>query len=126
MSGMPLIFGPGAMNSAGAKYANTQTQANTNECEEGTNCALNSPQTQGDGSASSPINLQITETNGLLSGTPNTPPDIIIIESLAYDSTHGAWITCNGNLFPLLGFPAELICRMGVDRSLPPPPFYVE
>jgi hypothetical protein len=120
-SGIPLISA-GSMNYASAKYAtNTQTQANSNDCDTGTNCAISSPQTQGDGSASSPINLQITETNGLLNGAPNTPPDIIIIESLACDSPHGAWVTCNGNLFPLLGFPSELICRMGVDRSIPPP-----
>jgi hypothetical protein len=64
------------MNFASARYANTnantQTQANANECEEGTNCAINSPQTQGDGSASSPTNLQISEANEEASTIP--PP----------------------------------------------------
>ena len=55
LSGVPLIPSPGATNYASARYAtNTQTQSNTNECETGTNCAISSPQTQGDGSASSP------------------------------------------------------------------------
>jgi hypothetical protein len=62
LSGIPLMSG-GATNYANAKYANTQTQANANECDEGTTCAINSPQTQGDGSVSSPTNLQISETN---------------------------------------------------------------
>ena len=53
LSGIPLMSG-GATNYANAKYANTQTQANANECDEGTTCAINSPQTQGDGSVSSP------------------------------------------------------------------------
>jgi hypothetical protein len=60
LSGIPLISG-GAMNFADARYANTQTHANTNDCDTGTNCAINSPQTQGDGSASSPTNLQISK-----------------------------------------------------------------
>jgi hypothetical protein len=49
MSGLPLMSG-GVINNAYARYAtNTQTQPNANECEIGTNCAINSPQTQGDG-----------------------------------------------------------------------------
>jgi len=62
LSGIPLISGS-ATNYASAKYANTQTQANVNECENGTNCAINSPQSQGDGTASSPTNLQISKFN---------------------------------------------------------------
>jgi hypothetical protein len=63
VSGIPLISG-GAMNYANAKYAtNSQSQANANECEVGTNCAINSPQTQGDGTANSPTNLQISRFN---------------------------------------------------------------
>lgn len=74
-SGIPLIL-DGATNYASARYApNTQTQANANDCDNGTNCAINSPQTQGDGSASSPTNLQITETNGLFSGISNPPSE---------------------------------------------------
>lgn len=85
LSGMPLISSPGAMNYASARDAtNTQTQANANDCDTGTNCAINSPQTQGGGSASSPTNLQISgfnEEQGL--DTPTLPPapiqfDIII------------------------------------------------
>ena len=65
LSGLPLIASPGAgMNYANAKYPlNTQTQANANDCNTGTNCAINSPQTQGDGTANSPTNLQISEFN---------------------------------------------------------------
>ena len=63
LSGIPLISSPGAINYASARYANTQTQANANECDTGTNCAINSPQTQGDGTANSPTNLQISKFN---------------------------------------------------------------
>lgn len=49
------------MNYVDARYAtNTQNQANNNECDIGTNCAITS-QTQGDGSA--PTNLQISKFN---------------------------------------------------------------
>lgn len=58
LSGIPLISDD-AMNFADARYTNTQTQANANDCNTGTNCAINSPQTQGDGSSRAPTNLQI-------------------------------------------------------------------
>lgn len=66
MSGIPLFSGPSIINNASARYSptNTQTEANTNECTTGTNCAVNSPQTQGDGSAWSPTNLQISGFDG--------------------------------------------------------------
>lgn len=67
LSGIPLISSS-AMNYANARYANTQTQANAYECEGGTNCAVNSPQTQGDGVASTPLSLQIS--NSGLQGPP--------------------------------------------------------
>lgn len=73
LSGMPLMSG-GAVNSVYAKYAtNTQSQANTNNCNNGTNCAINSPQTQGDGSASSPTNLQISKFNQRQQGGVGQP-----------------------------------------------------
>ena len=62
LSGIPLISDD-AMNFADARYTNTQTRANANDCNTGTNCAINSPQTQGDGSSSSPTNLQISRFN---------------------------------------------------------------
>jgi hypothetical protein len=62
LSGIPLISDD-AINFADARYTNTQTQANANECNTGTNCAINSPQTHGDGSLSSPTNLQISRFN---------------------------------------------------------------
>ena len=62
LSGIPLKSDD-AMNFADARYTNTQTQANANDCNTGTNCAINSPQTQGDGSSSSPTNLQISRFN---------------------------------------------------------------
>lgn len=62
LSGIPLISDD-AMNFADARYTNTQTQANANDCNTGTNCAINSPQTHGDGSSSSPTNLQISRFN---------------------------------------------------------------
>jgi hypothetical protein len=72
LSSIPLISN-NVTNYASAKYAtNTQTQANANECDNGSNCAINSPQTQGDGSASSPTNLQISKFNEEASTTP--PP----------------------------------------------------
>jgi hypothetical protein len=52
------------MNYASARHAtNTQTQPNANECEIGTNCAITSPQNQGDGTANSPANTQISNFN---------------------------------------------------------------
>jgi hypothetical protein len=62
LSGIPLISDD-AMNFADARYTNTQTQANANDCNTGTNCAINSPQTHGHGSSSSPTNLQISRFN---------------------------------------------------------------
>jgi hypothetical protein len=64
------------MNYVNAKYApaNTQSQGNANDCDTGTNCAINSPQTQGDGSASSPTNLQISKFNEEQGEPPSTPP----------------------------------------------------
>jgi hypothetical protein len=78
--GIPLLSGGNITNHAIAKYANTQTQANANECNTGTNCGINSPQTQGDGSASSPTNLQISKFNEEQEeqgGVGATPPNSI-------------------------------------------------
>jgi hypothetical protein len=52
-------------NTVYAKYANTQTQSLVNDCQVGNsggapNCAINSPQIQSDGAASTPINFQIS------------------------------------------------------------------
>jgi hypothetical protein len=59
MSGVPFMTGGGS--NAFARYVhNTQTQANTNNCSNGTNCAITSPQTQGDGTANSPVSTQIS------------------------------------------------------------------
>ncbi len=49
-----------------AKYENTQTQSLLNDCQAGnagsaSNCAITSPQTQADGVASTPTNLQISD-----------------------------------------------------------------
>jgi hypothetical protein len=48
-----------------AKYTNikTQSQVNTNSCDNGANCGITSPQTQGDGSAIASTNLQISKFN---------------------------------------------------------------
>jgi hypothetical protein len=80
LSGIPLISGSGTVKFASARYANTQTQVNANECNTGTNCAINNPQTQGDGSASSPINSQISRFNEEQEEGPTTPdsPAILI------------------------------------------------
>ena len=52
------------MNYVSAKYTtNTQTQANVNDCNTGTNCGITSPQIQGNGTANSPTNLQISKFN---------------------------------------------------------------
>ena len=63
-----MFFSGSVINNAYAKYAtgtdsNTQTQANSNECPTGTNYGITSPQTQGDGTANSPTNLQISKFN---------------------------------------------------------------
>src|SRR5688572_9640498 len=78
LSGIPLISG-GATNYASARYANTQSQANANECNTGTNCAINSPQTQGDGSASSPTNLQISGLRDEQRQEPQVPPIVTVV-----------------------------------------------
>lgn len=75
MSGMPMLSSGSITNYANAKYApNTQTQANNNDCTTGANCGIISPQTQGDGTAISPTNLQISKFNeqqdGIGDGTP--------------------------------------------------------
>jgi hypothetical protein len=59
LSGMPLISG-GAMNPVYAKYASTKTQSqtNTNNCNNGSNCAITSPQTQGNGNLINPFGIQ--------------------------------------------------------------------
>ena len=74
LSGLPLFSGPVVINNASSRYApaNTQTQASTNDCDTSTNCAINSPQTRGDGSDSSPTNLQITGVGE--QGAPASPP----------------------------------------------------
>jgi hypothetical protein len=63
LSAVPLVFG-GVTNYANAKYAtNTQTQANSNECDTGSNCANPSSQNIGDGTANSPVNTQMSDFN---------------------------------------------------------------
>jgi hypothetical protein len=123
ISGLPLLVG-GAMNFASARYANTQTQANANECETGTNCAMNSPQTQGDGIASTPMSLQISKTDGLFNGISNTPfsEERFTIVGLVcgISPPGGAWITCrDGNAGGI--HIQELICRTGGDHPVPGP-----
>ena len=55
LSGIQLITSPGVMNYVSAKYTtNTQTQANVNDCNTGTDCGITSPQIQGNGPANSP------------------------------------------------------------------------
>ena len=64
ISGMPVLSSGSLTGTTQAKYAaDTQTQANSNKCDTGTNCAITSPQTQGDGTANSPTNLQISKFN---------------------------------------------------------------
>ena len=77
-SGIPLFSGSSVINNVSARYApqaNTQTQANANECDTGSNCGITSPQTQGDGTANSPINLQISKFNGEEEQIGVTPPN---------------------------------------------------
>jgi hypothetical protein len=76
MLGVPFMTGGGS--NAYARYVrNTQTQANTNNCSNGTNCAITSPQTQGDGSASSPTNVQISKFNEIaLIDAPTLDPTL--------------------------------------------------
>jgi Collagen triple helix repeat (20 copies) len=70
LSGLPLISSPGSINyvNAADRYANTQTQSGANQCSDDIDCAINGPQSQGDGGANSPINLQIS--NSGLQGSP--------------------------------------------------------
>jgi hypothetical protein len=83
LSGIPLIS-TGSTNYASARYApaNTQTQSNANDCDTGTNCGITSPQTQGDGTANSPVNTQISEFHeeqegGVGEEPPTSPPQTV-------------------------------------------------
>jgi hypothetical protein len=71
--GIPIMSGS-SMNSVSAKYStNTQTQANSNECDTGTNCAITSPQSQGDGTVNSPVNTQTSNFNEEQPEAPTIP-----------------------------------------------------
>lgn len=62
LSGAPSISG-GVINSAYTRYAtNAQSQANTNDYDNGIHCAINSPQIQGDGIAATPLSIQISNS----------------------------------------------------------------
>jgi len=99
LSGMPALS-TGITNYAYAKYGtNTQTQANANECDTGSNCAITSPQTQGDGTANSPTNLQISKFNEE-QGEPNSPSDPSIAR---------------------LDFNVEVECPIGMEVVCPDP-----
>ena len=81
LSSIPVLSSDSSINYASAKYAtNTQTQVNNNECDTGTNCAITSPQTQGDGTANSPTNLQISRFNEVQAGEPSMgmPVDLVV------------------------------------------------
>jgi len=52
------------INNAYARYsANTQTQANSNDCDNGATCAITNPLIQGDGGANAATNTQNPELN---------------------------------------------------------------
>jgi hypothetical protein len=64
LSGIPVLSSGNISNYAYARYAtNAQTQANSNECTDNTNCGITSPQTHGDGTANSPVNSQVSRFN---------------------------------------------------------------
>jgi hypothetical protein len=67
------------INNAYAKYApNTQTQAGSNDCDNGATCAITTPLIQGDESTNAATNTQNPEFNeegeGHLAGTSEQPP----------------------------------------------------
>jgi hypothetical protein len=105
MSGMPPLFSSDTTNYAFARYAitSTQNQANTNECNAGTNCAITSPQTQGDGTANSPTNLQISKFN----------------EQDEQDG--GAGEPLPDDPIGILRLITEFICPQGFESVCPPP-----
>jgi hypothetical protein len=74
-SAISLFSGTRTIDYVSARYApeNTQTQANENECTTGTNCGITSPQSQGDGTANSPTNLQISKLNEEQDGIGGEP-----------------------------------------------------
>lgn len=124
LSGIPLITDPGATNNANAKYADIQTQAKANDCDDSSNCAINSHQTQGDSSASSPTSLQISgsgSSSGILD--PSSSLDIIEIDRLVCDiqDPPTSWISCTGFLGGTQLPIEELICRTGGAQPLLPP-----
>ena len=69
-----------------------------------TNCAINSPQTQGDGTANSPMNLQITE----ITEEASTPP---ISELFSTNFNIVIRVECN----PLIVCPNEDECRYRME-----------
>ncbi|MGH9988685.1 MAG: hypothetical protein ACRD8W_32545 [Nitrososphaeraceae archaeon] len=72
-SGIPLMSGS-SINYASAKYAtNTQTMMNSNECDNGANCANPTSQSIGGGTANAPVNTQISNFNELQEGVGEEP-----------------------------------------------------
>ena len=102
MSGKPLLSSGTITNFAYAKYAtDTQSQANSNECNTGTNCAIISPQTQGDGTANSPTNLQISKYNE--------------------DQEQDGGVALPEDPVGLLHLITEFVCPQGFESVCPPP-----
>ena len=103
-----------------AYAADTQTQANNNECNTGTNCAITSPQTQGDGTANSPINTQTIESKV---PTPNSIPptvgDAVLLLSDCEDPGGPLFfLRCNIFLdFQKIRDWVEIQCRSDLDRG---------
>ena len=74
LTGAPSISG-GVINTAYTRYAtNAQSQANTNDCDNGIHCAINSPQIQGDGIAATPLSIQISNSGSQGPQVPQGPP----------------------------------------------------
>jgi hypothetical protein len=81
LSGMPVLSSGSVANYASARYApaDTQSQGNSNECDTGSNCGITSPQSQGDGTANSPVNTQISGFNEEQGAEGSLGEDIICI-----------------------------------------------
>ena len=118
MSGIPFMTGGG---SAYAKFVSTKTQsqANINNCSNDSNCAITSPQTQGDGSASSPTNIQISEFNEqgqINGGGVGRTPDLTLLVNTCLRTMVIVTVTCE------IIMPTELQGRIFICDFIGIPP----
>jgi hypothetical protein len=110
--GIPLMSA-GSISNASAKYTtHTQTQANSNDCNTGTNCSITSPQTQGDGTANSPINTQITGFNEEPEDGVGVGIDFTLDNCMSAGTPRLPAVRCN-----IVGFPERTVLSCNANSG---------